>query len=38
MDIILSCNGIVLNYAIIIYDKSVSKVRIVQEIANKLPV
>lgn len=36
--VMLSCNGIVLNYAIIMYDKSVSKVRIVQEIANELPI
>ena len=36
--IMLSCNGIVLNYAIVMYDKSKSKVKIVQEIANKLPV
>lgn len=33
----LSCNGIILNYAIILYDKSKSKIRIVQEIAAKLP-
>lgn len=36
--VMLSCNGIVLNYAIIMYDKSKSKVKIVQEIANELPV
>ena len=34
----LSCNGIVLNYAIVMYDKSKSKVKIVQEIADELPV
>ena len=33
----LSCNGIVLNYAIVVYDKSVSKVKIVQDIAAELP-
>lgn len=32
----LSCNNIVLNYAIVMYDKS--KVKIVQEIAGELPV
>ena len=36
--VMLSCNGIVLNYAIIMYDKSKSKVKIVQELANELPV
>ncbi len=34
----LSCNGIVLNYAIVMYDKSMSKVKIVQKIADELPV
>ena len=36
--VMLSCNGIVLNYAVIMYDKTMSKVEIVQEIANELPV
>ena len=36
--VMLSCNGIVLNYAIVMYDKSKSKVKIVQKIANELPV
>ena len=36
--VMLSCNGIVLNYAIVMYDKSKSKVKIVQEIAEELPV
>ena len=36
--VMLSCNGITLNYAIILYDKSKSKIQIVQEIANELPV
>ena len=36
--VMLSCNNIVLNYAIVMYDKSESKVKIVQEIAEKLPV
>lgn len=36
--VMLSCNGIVLNYAIIMYDKSESKIKIVQDIANELPV
>lgn len=34
----LSCNGIVLNYAIVMYDKSKSKIKIVQDIADELPV
>ena len=33
--VMLSCNGIVLNYAIVMYDKSKSKVKIVQEIADE---
>ena len=33
----LSCNGITLNYAIILYDKSKSKIQIVREIAEELP-
>lgn len=36
--VMLSCNGIVLNYATVMYDKSKSKVKIVQEIAGELPV
>ncbi len=36
--VMLSCNGIVLNYAIVMYDKSKSKVKIVQDIAEELPV
>ncbi len=36
--VMLSCNGIVLNYAIVMYDKSKSKVKIVQDIAAGLPV
>lgn len=36
--VMLSCNGSVLNYAIVMYDKSKSKVKIVQEIAEELPV
>lgn len=36
--IMLSCNVIVLNYAIVMYDTSRSKVKIVQDIAEKLPV
>ena len=35
--VMLSCNGIVLNYAIVMYDKSRSKIQIVCEIANELP-
>lgn len=36
--VMLSCNGIILNYAIVMYDKSRSKVRIVQDIADELPI
>ena len=34
----LSCNGIVLNYAFVMYNKSLSKIDIVQNIAKELPV
>ena len=33
----LSCNGITLNYAIVMYDKSVSKIDIVKQLAQNLP-
>ncbi len=36
--VMLSCNDIVLNYAIVMYDKYKSKVKIVQEIAREPPV
>ena len=36
--VMLSCNGICLNYAIIMYDKTKSKIQIVQEIAKELPI
>ncbi len=36
--VMLSCNGIVLNYAIVMYDKSKSKIDIVRDIARELPV
>lgn len=35
--VMLSCNGITLNYAIIMYDKTKSKIQIAQEIASELP-
>ena len=35
--VMLSCNEITLNYAIVLYDKSKSKVAIVQNIADELP-
>ncbi len=35
--VLLSCNGITLNYGIIRYDKTVSKIDIVMEIAQELP-
>ena len=36
--VMLSCNGIVLNYAFVMYNKSVSKIDSVQNIAKELPV
>ncbi len=36
--VMLACNGIVLNYAIVIYDKSRSKIQIACDIANELPI
>ncbi len=36
--VMLSCNGIVLNYAIVMYDKSRSKIQIACDIADELPV
>lgn len=38
VSVMLSCNGIILNYAVILYDKSRSKIEIVQEIAAELPI
>ena len=38
MTVMLSFNGIVLNDTVVMYDKSNSKVKIVQEIADELPV
>lgn len=35
--VMLSCNGIVLNYAIVLYDKSQTKIQIVCDIAKELP-
>ena len=35
--VMLSCNGITLNYAMILYDKSCSKIQIVCDIAKDLP-
>ena len=34
----LSCNGIVLNYDFVMYNKSISKIDIIQNIAKELPV
>lgn len=36
--VMLSCNGVTLNYATIMYDKKKSKIQIVREIASELPV
>ena len=36
--VLLSCNGIVLNYDFVMYNKSISKIDIVQNIAKELPV
>ena len=38
VSVMLSCNGIILNYAVILYDRSKSKIQIVQEIAQELPI
>ena len=38
LSVMLSCNGITLNYAVVLYDKSKSKIEIVQEIAKELPI
>ena len=38
VSVMLSCNGIVLNYAFVMYNKSISKIDIVQNIAGELPV
>lgn len=35
--VMLSCNGLTLNYAIVLYDKSRSKIEIVQRIIDELP-
>jgi hypothetical protein len=35
--VLLSCNGITLNYTMIMYDKSVSKIDTVKQIAEELP-
>lgn len=35
--VLLSCNGITLPYSTILYDKSVSKLDIVKQIAKGLP-
>ncbi len=37
VSVMLSCNGIILNYDVILYDKSKSKIKIVQNIAAELP-
>ncbi len=37
LSVMLSCNGLVLNYAIVLYNKSKSKIQIVQDIAEELP-
>lgn len=37
VSVMLSCNGVSLNYAIILYNKSKSKIQIVQEISEELP-
>ena len=38
VSVMLSCNGIALNYAFVMYNKSVSKIDIVQSIVKELPV
>ncbi len=34
----LSCNGLILNYAILMYNKSTSKIQLVYDVADKLPI
>ena len=36
--VMLFCNGIVLNYAFVLYNKSISKINIVQSIAREMSV
>ena len=36
--VLLACNGVVLNYDMVLYDKSISKIEIVETIAKELPV
>jgi len=38
VSVMLSCNGITLNYDIIMYDKSKTKIQIAQDIAAELPI
>ncbi len=38
VSVMLSCNGITLNYAFVMYDKSISKIEIIKNIADELPV
>jgi len=38
ISVMLSCNGITLNYCVIMYDKSASKIELVSKIAAELPV
>lgn len=38
VSVMLSCNGITLNYAVILYDKTKSKIQIIQDIAAELPI
>lgn len=35
--VMLSCNGIVLNYGIVMYDKSKSRIEIIQDVIDELP-
>lgn len=37
VSVMLSCNGLSLNYAMMLYDKTRSKIEIVQQIINELP-
>ena len=36
--VMLSCNGITLNYAVVLYNKTKSKIQIIQDIAAELPI
>ena len=38
ISVLLSCNGIILNYTVLLYDKSKSKIQMICDLANELPI